>query len=98
MQELRNSIDHFPMMLHICESLIITPQIIRVGQQHALQMYYILWGNPTSARIPACKLCLGIATHESTATFVEQIKRGLSAAICCIPMRPSLMEIHVKNN
>ena len=27
---------------------------------------------PTSARIPVCKLCLGIAMHERTALFVEQ--------------------------
>ena len=35
------------------------------GGEHMLQMYYILWGNPTSARIPACKLSLGIAICES---------------------------------
>ena len=31
--------------------------------------------NPTSAPIPACKICQGIATHERTAMFVDQRER-----------------------
>jgi len=45
------------------------------GGNHALLMYYVQWENPTSARIPACKLRLGIATRERPALFVEQRER-----------------------
>ena len=68
-----------------------------LGGQHALQMYYILWGNPTSARIPACKLYLGIATHERTARVVDQRERFqllFVASLCNLPSwKYSLLEI-----
>ena len=38
-------------------------------------MYYVQWENPTSTRIPARKLRLGIATRERPALFVEQRER-----------------------
>ena len=53
--------------------------------------------NPTSARIPACKLRLGIATHERTALFVEQrecFHLPFVATSCDLPSpRYSLLEI-----
>jgi len=60
-------------------------------------MYYVLWENPTSARIPACKLHLGIATCERPALFVEQREHfhlPFVATSCDLPsQRYSLLEI-----
>ena len=60
-------------------------------------MYYVLWENPTSTRIPVCELHLGIAKHERTALFVEQRERfhlQFVATSCDLPSpRYSLLEI-----
>ena len=42
------------------------------GAARAVKCITLYGKNPTSARIPACELRLGIATHERTALFVEQ--------------------------
>jgi len=67
------------------------------GGSMPCQMYYVLWENPTSTRIPACKLRLGIATHERTALFVEQRERfqlPFVATSCDLPSpRYSRLEI-----
>ena len=67
--------DHFPMMSRIRGSLIITLRIIPGGAARAVKCITFNGKNPTSARIPACKLRIGIATHERTALFVEQRER-----------------------
>jgi len=40
--------------------------------QHALQMYYVLWGKPDHRTHFFMLLHLGIAMHERPALFVEQ--------------------------
>ena len=69
-----------------------------LGGQHALSNVLHSMGKyPTSASIPACKLHLGIATHERIALFVEQRERfhlPFVATLCDLPSpRYSLLEI-----
>ena len=73
-----------------------TPRIIPGGQR-AVKCIAFYGKNPTSASISACKLRLGIATHERTALFVEQRERfhlPFVATSCDLPSwRYSLLEI-----
>ena len=80
-------------MSRIHGSLIITPQIMP-GVQHALEMYYFLWGKPDQHSLLVT--LLGIATYERPVLFCGA-KRVLSAAIGSIPVRHSITEIqHVE--
>ena len=67
--------DHFPVTSSIRGSLIYTMDRAWGGATHAVQCITFYGENPASARIPACKPRLGIATHEGIALFVEQRER-----------------------
>ena len=90
-------IDRFPTTSRICGSLIITPQIIPGGAERTSKCIMFYGENPTSARIPACKLRLGIATCWKPSP-VCGAKRALSSAICYNLVRPSLTEIQPVGN
>ena len=89
--------DHFPLTSRIRGSLIITPRIMPGGAARAVKCIAFYGKNPASANIPACKLRLGMATHERTALFVEQRERfhlPFVATSCDLPsLRYSLLEI-----